>query len=130
MIAKMQKHSKQRDAIMAVLKSTKSHPNAEWLYQEIKKEFPNISPATVYRNLNLLLSKKQILRLSVGDGTEHYDANCENHYHLFCKGCGSIIDINFPLIANLEEKVERLNNISIDEHSLIFYGMCPRCKKA
>ncbi|MBQ1935230.1 MAG: transcriptional repressor, partial [Clostridia bacterium] len=46
-----QKHSKQRDAIVQVLKNTKSHPTADWVYEEVRKQIPNISLGTVYRNL-------------------------------------------------------------------------------
>ena len=49
------KHSKQRDAFLRTLRRTKAHPTAYWIYEELKKEFPNISLATVYRNLKLAL---------------------------------------------------------------------------
>jgi len=130
MLPKTHKHSKQREALMRILKNTKSHPSAEWLHTELKKEFPNVSLATVYRNLNLLLLENQIIRLDVGSGTEHYDACCDTHYHLACKGCGAIIDITLPPFSELNRQTEELNNVLIEEHSLIFYGMCQKCKIA
>ena len=48
------KHSKQRDALLALLRSVTSHPSAEWLWSELKKDFPQMSLATVYRNLGVL----------------------------------------------------------------------------
>ena len=48
------KRSKQREAIVAFLMTRKDHPNADTIYMNIKKEFPNISLGTVYRNLSLL----------------------------------------------------------------------------
>ena len=80
MDTKMTKRSKQRDAILSVLKNTKVHPTAEWLHNEVRKDIPNISLATVYRNMKLLLETKQIVGINI-DGIEHYDGNCDNHYH-------------------------------------------------
>ena len=68
------KHSKHRDAILMLLKSVKSHPTAEWVYTELKKDNQNISVATVYRNLNQLYSVGEVIKIDVGDGVEHYDA--------------------------------------------------------
>ena len=48
------KHSKQREAIMAFLKTRYDHPTADTVYMNIRQEFPNISLGTVYRNLSLL----------------------------------------------------------------------------
>ncbi len=129
-LTKPLKHSKQRDALINILQNTKTHPSAEWLYNEVKKEFPNVSLATIYRNLNLLLANNQIVRLDIGSGTEHYDACCNSHYHLVCEECNSITDITLPLLDDLEKNAEELNNITIKNHSLLFYGVCQNCKKS
>ena len=67
------KHSRQREAILDYLHSTKSHPTAEAVYWKVREEFPKISLGTVYRNLNLLANQGQVLRLQCGDGVEHFD---------------------------------------------------------
>ena len=46
------KYSRQREAVLVYLRSTKSHPTAEQVYQKIREEFPKISLGTVYRYLN------------------------------------------------------------------------------
>ena len=130
MITGKLKHSRQRDAIMSILKNTNAHPSAEWVYNEVKKDFPNISLATVYRNLNLLLSTGELIRLDVGTGTEHYDADIENHYHFVCGECGSIIDLDSPQLTEIDRTVEKDTGFEVDNHSLLFYGMCQNCKKA
>lgn len=130
MLPKTYKHSRQRETMLKILQGTKSHPSAEWLYCEMKREFPNISLATVYRNLNFLLRSKQIIRLDIGSGTEHYDADCSQHCHLVCNTCNSICDIIFPDNIDLHIKAQDLNDITVESYSLIFYGMCEKCKKA
>ena len=53
-------HSKQRDIILEVVSNSCEHPSADMVYQEVKKQIPNISLGTVYRNLNLLVELKKI----------------------------------------------------------------------
>ena len=74
------KYSRQREAVLVYLRSTKSHPTAEQVYQKIREEFPKISLGTVYRNLNLLADCGEILRLNCGDGVEHFDATTQSFY--------------------------------------------------
>jgi len=50
----MARKSKRKEAILRVLKSTIYHPTAEWIYDQVRKEIPNISPGMVYCNLKLL----------------------------------------------------------------------------
>ena len=46
--------SKQREVIQNIVQRTNSHPTADWIFHKAKKEIPNISLGTVYRNLNQL----------------------------------------------------------------------------
>lgn len=127
MITKKLKHSKQREALIKLLANTKTHPTADWLYAELKKEFPSVSLATVYRNLKLLSDSGIIIKIDVGDATEHYDATCDNHYHFVCSKCGNIIDLEMPLLKDVDELAEKTCRGKVNKHSLIFYGMCKNC---
>lgn len=60
----MIKYSRQRESIVNFLASRTDHPTAETIYQNIKKEFPNISLGTVYRNLSLLEEIGEIIKIS------------------------------------------------------------------
>jgi len=55
----MTKKSKQREVILRVLKRTSSHPTADWVYEQVRKEIPNISLGTVYRNLKSLKQEEE-----------------------------------------------------------------------
>lgn len=122
------KHSKQRDALYALLCSVRTHPTAEWLYTELKQEYPNISLATVYRNLKLLCETGKAISIAVGDGTEHYDATVEPHCHFYCRGCGGVSDIEVPLAKEINLNAESCNNITVESNNFIFYGLCSGCK--
>ena len=47
----IQKKSRKRDAILACVCSTDTHPTAEWVYTQLKPDIPDLSLGTVYRNL-------------------------------------------------------------------------------
>ena len=122
------KFSRQREAVLNAIQSTKSHPTAEWVYENVKPEFPNISLATVYRNLNLLCDCGSAMRVHIGDGKEHFDANVENHYHFCCRDCGGVIDVSEDEIPGISKPVEDKFGFKVDTHSIVFYGLCKECK--
>ena len=124
----MQKHSKQRDALIELLKNTKEHPSADALYTQLRKEFPNVSLATVYRNLKLLLEMQEIIKVDVGDEMDHYDACPENHSHFVCEQCHSILDVAHPPLPEIDARISKQEKLQIKGHSLVFYGLCPNCQ--
>lgn len=123
------KRSKQRDAIIDVLKNTKVHPTADWVYSEVRKSIPNISLGTVYRNLSKLSTEKTIVKLGIGTSVEHFDGNPDPHYHVMCTECGSISDIEAQPLRELNSWAENLFNGKIYKHSAVFFGICAECNK-
>lgn len=121
-------YSRQREALINVLKSTKSHPTAEWIYTELRKEYPKISMGTVYRNLAKLTDSGDILKLSVGDVSEHYDGFTHEHYHFVCTECKSVTDVDLPFPSELDDMVSEAIGAKTQSHSLVFYGKCKKCK--
>ncbi len=125
------KRSKQREAILAFLQTRKDHPNAETVYQNVRKDLPNISLGTVYRNLTLLANQGTILKLHMEDGIDHFDADTSPHFHFLCSKCQQVSDISIPFVDNQE--LDMMANTSfegeIEGHMTYFYGICPQCLK-
>ncbi len=124
----MRKNSKQREEIRRVLASTKTHPTADWVYDNVKQSFPNISLATVYRNLSLLVEEGQALKLTSVSGPDRFDATIDVHYHIACEKCGNIFDVNLPVIVGLEEQLETLTGFKVKSHTVNFLGTCTKCR--
>ncbi len=122
------KHSRQRDAILEVLKGTKVHPTADWVYSEVRKIIPNISLGTVYRNLAKLSDENTIVKLGLGTSVEHFDGNPDPHYHVMCTECGAIKDIEAEPLEELNKWAKNLFNGEIYKHSAIFFGRCNECQ--
>ena len=121
------KKSKQRDAILNLLKSVKCHPTAEWIYTSLKPDFPSISLATVYRNLNLLCELGEAIKIEVGDGTVRFDGDVKDHYHFLCTSCKEVTDINGGRF-DIDSDIESRHNVKVDYHSVVFYGSCGKCR--
>ncbi|ADL13389.1 Fur family transcriptional regulator [Acetohalobium arabaticum] len=121
--------TKQRKKILEVLRNTDSHPTADWIYDQVKQEMPNISLGTVYRNLNVLKEMEKIMELNYGSSHSHFDGNAENHYHFTCLECGKICDVSEPVHSDLDQKVEEEMGCSISHHRLEFFGTCAECKE-
>ena len=66
----MLKYSKQRESIKNFLVTRYDHPTAETVYLNIRKEFPNISLGTVYRNLSLLTELGEVIKISFPRGLD------------------------------------------------------------
>ena len=125
----MNKRSKQREAIVRVLRSTSSHPTAEWIYEEVKKEIPNIGLATVYRNLRLLKEAGEVSEMGTSSDTAHFDGNTNDHYHFRCDRCGRILDLDEPIDTEIEARIARRTGLKVTHHHLELGGLCLGCQQ-
>ncbi|MCM1122302.1 MAG: transcriptional repressor [Eubacterium sp.] len=125
------KYSKQRQVIKDFLMTRKDHPTADVVYMNVKREYPNISLGTVYRNLSLLANLGEIQRLQVGDGVDHFDADISRHYHVVCTKCGSVSDLmmdSTPFDQIIEAASTEFDGV-VEGHATYFYGICSDCYK-
>ncbi|UCH10439.1 MAG: transcriptional repressor [Fidelibacterota bacterium] len=118
--------SKQRDAILQVLQGTDSHPTAEWIFSRVRREIPNISLGTVYRNLNQLADGHLIQRI-FDDGHLRFDANLHRHDHFRCIHCQRILDLEVELVG-LDEAISDDDRFNATGYSLEVTGVCNECQ--
>lgn len=122
------KYSRQRESIKNYLCSREDHPTADMVYTDIRREFPNISLGTVYRNLSLLVETGEIRKITM-DGADRFDAKTTPHHHFTCRKCGCVLDVMAP-VENLAETVDETWEYGDVEGCRIeFYGICSKCKK-
>lgn len=121
------KFSRQREAIKEYLASTTAHPTADTVYLHVKKEFPNISLGTVYRNLNLLADIGEASKITAPDGGDRFDAITEPHSHFYCKCCGRIQDMFLNNMEEINSLASQNFDGTIDSHTILFYGTCGDC---
>ena len=121
--------TKQKQLILDILRGTKSHPTADWVYEQARKVIPEISLGTVYRNLNVLKENKEIMELNYGSTFSRFDGNSENHYHFVCENCGRVDDVDLPPQEEVNRLVTKVHGGEVAYHRLEFYGTCAECQK-
>jgi Fur family peroxide stress response transcriptional regulator len=119
--------TKQKEAILEVLRGTTSHPTADWVYNEVRKEIPNISLGTVYRNLRLLCESGEISELDLCGTFSRFDARQDNHYHFRCEKCGLVLDVDLPVDAEIDRIAAKKTGFEVLFHRLEFRGVCKNC---
>lgn len=88
-----------------------------------------ISLATIYRNLTILVEEERVKKIRVASGLEVYETVKEDHFHFMCKKCKNIIDFDKSIIKVTVEDESYLKDAEIGYHDVVFYGLCPNCKK-
>ena len=123
------RRSKKRDAMLELMRTTKSHPSADWIYQQMREQFPDVSLGTVYRNLSQLREEQLVKSVGVVNGQERFDAHIAPHAHFVCNHCGAVIDlpncISEEVIAPLGEEYGFVEQ-SYEFH---IYGLCKECTR-
>lgn len=118
----------QRSLVLDAVRRLANHPSAEEVYEQTARLHPDISKATVYRNLNVLAQEGVLRRLSVANAADRFDHNTTKHYHLKCICCGNFGDVALPYMEDLDRKVEQETGYALNNHAIIFEGLCPVCK--
>ena len=119
------RYSKKREAILTAIRSTNCHPSAEWVYQTLKPEHPDLSLGTVYRNLKLMERDGEVAHLEMAGGPDRYDCNPVPHGHLLCDGCGELSDL--PVVGLIRE-VEAAIGTEVRGYTLTIHYLCPQCR--
>ncbi len=125
---KVKRNTFQKSLVLKTVHNLQCHASADEVYEAIKTTYPNISRATVYRNLNELAKNKEIRKIEVSEGADRFDHQCFDHYHTRCTKCGKIFDVDMEYIKNLEKTIKNQHGFEFSGHDIMFKGICPRCK--
>lgn len=112
-------------AVYRALAEDLTHPTAESVYRRLKHAQRGMSQATVYRTLEFLEREGLIRRVSGPEAVARFDANIEFHQHLFCRVCGSLIDVVVPGLS--EPRLPRVRGFKVEELDIRLVGRCRRC---
>lgn len=123
------KQFRKRNAILSCLRGTREHPSAEWIYARLKPEYPDLSLATVYRNLALFKNQGTIASLGTVGGVERFDGDTAPHVHFVCSHCGRVLDMpGIRVPRELWTQAECGTGGRVAECTLTFTGTCGECE--
>lgn len=118
----------QRSLVMETVIKLHCHATADEIYNEINKEHPTISRATVYRNLKLLSEMGEIRRIEIPGSADRFDHISRNHCHVKCDVCGRVFDVDMDFVSGLESGIRDTHGFDFIGYDIIFHGVCPECK--
>ncbi|WP_353663168.1 Fur family transcriptional regulator [Hydrogenimonas sp. SS33] len=104
------------------------HINIEDLYSEMLEEFPNVSLATIYKNINQMIENGLVQEVKLPQSKSVYEIIKEPHLHMVCDKCHKVEDIIIGTEKIIEE-AEKLSGYKIDESFITLRGVCPECQK-
>ena len=121
----IRRKTKQKSAILRILEGTRSHPTAHSIYEEVKKEIPNVSKGTIYRNLKILQESKAISEIRLEGTQGRFEFARSNHYHFRCEQCGGVfcLDASLPVAPALPP------GFSLTRLDFDLRGICDKCGK-
>ena len=116
----------QRVAVYEILLRSENHPTVEEIYEEVRKKYPFVSLATVYRTVETLEQMGLAKKVCYWGSSARYDANTDEHHHLICVKCGAIRDVYIDKSIAIPEELE---GFKTEGYSVNIYGLCPDCRK-
>ena len=118
------KSTPQRLAILNTIQKN-GHICVEDIFKELKPQFPSLSLATIYKNINLLKKRGILSEIYIQNLKPKYEIKKTPHGHFICKKCGKIYDFKLQNICN-----PTLKEIAkIEDSEVYLYGICKKCKK-
>jgi Fe2+ or Zn2+ uptake regulation protein len=125
----MQGHpqTRQRQLLLEIIGQAEGHVDAKQLFSLAAAKDASISPATVYRSLNLFKRLGLVEEQRLGQVRCYYDAkNTPRHQHLVCSGCGEVFDFACPL-NEIVERVKKERGFTVTRAEVYLEGYCEKC---
>jgi len=120
----MKRFTIQRKVILDAIHAF-GHIKTSELISVLKKSFPTMSAATIYRNLITLNNEGLIRTISTKLNEDVYeDTSKDFHDHFICEECGIIIDIENN--RDSDSYYDKDGNL-IEQQSITYYGVCRDC---
>ena len=121
---------RKRNAILTCLQGTDLHPSAEMVHEMLHEEHPDISLATVYRNLAKFKAEGTIMSVATVKGVERFDGNTAPHVHFICGACHRVMDLSqLQVPEELNASAARAAGGRVDSCQLTFRGICGNCQE-
>ena len=126
----MRRHTIQRSLVLKAVNKLQCHATADEIYEKIVTEHPNVSRATVYRNLNLLSEMGYIRKIEIPGGSDRFDHLCHDHCHVKCEKSGRVFDVDMEYVIGLEKNIRNDRGFSFTGYDILFRGICPECQES
>jgi Fur family peroxide stress response transcriptional regulator len=121
------KATPQRIAICRIVLNSRAHPSAQQVYDEVKKIYPTVSLATVYKTLEVLRDLDLVQQINFTNGQARFDSYMRPHINLICVKCGAITDVYEVTVEEITRKVAEATKFKPTGQRMDVYGICQEC---
>jgi len=112
------RYTSQRQAVWDEIKKSEEHRNAEDIYLQLKSNNHNVSRATVYRTIDVLVKNHMVRKMDLGDGQNLFEPRIddEHHDHMICLDTGRIIEFFDEDLEDLQDKIAEKHGYKVVRH--------------
>jgi Fe2+ or Zn2+ uptake regulation protein len=128
--ARGQRVTPQRLMVAGVLADQRGHATAEAVFRDVERRMPGVSLPTVYATLELLESLGMVRRVATERGAVVYDSRTDDHHHLACRRCGTMVDVEAPVVLPELMSAARATGFVPDHTDVVIRGLCADCSAA
>ncbi|PLY15392.1 MAG: ferric iron uptake transcriptional regulator [Sedimenticola sp.] len=120
-----------RIKILEILENNRGqHVSAEDIYRMLLERGEEIGVATIYRVLTQCEQASLVSRLQFEGGRSVFEiAEDDHHDHIVCVRCGHVEEFHDKVIERRQQEVAAEAGFEMEDHSMVLYGLCRKCKK-
>ncbi len=104
----------------------RGHLGIDELYMLLKKSFPSISLATIYKNINAMLEIGFISEVKIANKKSVYELKKIEHSHVVCVECSEVLDLDLDINA-LMGAAKKRSGYRFSGYDIVLRGVCKRC---
>ena len=110
--------TEQRKSIWDEITSSDDHREAEDIFLALRKKNINVSRATVYRTIDVLVKNNLVRKLDIGDAPSKYENKIDSHHHdhMICLETGDIIEFYNEELENLQDEIAKKHGYKVIRH--------------
>ena len=110
--------TEQRKSIWDEITSSDDHREAEDIFLSLRKKNINVSRATVYRTIDVLVKNNLVRKLDIGDAPSKYENKIDSHHHdhMICLETGDIIEFYNEELENLQDEIAKKHGYKVIRH--------------
>ncbi|MBU0580786.1 MAG: transcriptional repressor [Candidatus Margulisbacteria bacterium] len=129
LLSKNLRKSPIREKIIIEIFKIHEHFHIQDLLQKLKK-YKDVSRATVFRTIQLLIEASLVRKITNTHGHVHYEHSKgqQLHDHLVCLQCGKEIEINCQILEKEQNKLCKEKKFIPVNHNLQIFGYCQNCQ--
>jgi len=110
----------QRLAVARFVLATTSHPTADQVLEQARRDCPTLSRATVYNTLRSFSEKGLVKLQTIREGVVVFDANVRRHHHFVDEDTGKVHDVPWESLRVSGQ--ERLTGLDISDYQVVMRG--------